>query len=316
MKGGMMLEQDVDPAVHRRRLRNILRRTRESQGIIQATAANAMAWSVSKLIRIETGVVTISVNDLKALLGYYGITDARRVDELVEMAKNARRNSWLHEYRGAAGDVFLAFLGHEGAAVRSYSFQPILVPGLLQTDEYATAVMRVMRGSNEPERIVRLVELRIARQERVFGRGDGIKLNYLLDESVVRRVVGGPDVMKRQLDALINFCQLDNISIRIIPFGRGVYRSIRVPFVVLEFSDPEDEAILFLEYPQGDALIKEDGPFDDGSMGPQPSPPTTAPTYLQIFSEIGQPTSDEETLGILRSARADLEQRPDSLAGD
>lgn len=307
-----MAERDVDPAVDRRRLRNILRRTRESLEIIQATAAHEMSWSVSKLIRIETGVVTISVNDLKALLVYYGITDAGRVDELVEMARNARRNSWLNEYRGIASDAFLAFLAHEGTAVRSSSFQPVLVPGLLQTDEYATAVMSVMRGSNEPERISRLVDLRIARQDRVFMPERDIKLNYLIDESVVRRVVGGPDVMKRQLDALIDTCQHAKVSLRIIPFDRGVYRSIRVPYVVLEFSEPEDEPVLFLEYPQGDALVREDGPFDDGS-GIQPSPPTTAPTYLQIFSELIEQTSDEETMGILLSARENIGQHPDPL---
>src|SRR5690348_538510 len=111
-----MAEQDVDPAVHRRRLRSILRRTRESLGIMQATAAHEMAWSVSKLIRIETGVVTISVNDLRALLTYYGITDTDRVAQLVEMARNARKNSWLQGYKGIASDAFLAFLAHEGTA--------------------------------------------------------------------------------------------------------------------------------------------------------------------------------------------------------
>ena len=311
-----MPEQDVDPAVHRRRLRNILRRARESQGIIQATAANAMSWSVSKLIRIETGAVTISVNDLRALLTYYDITEANRVDELVEMAKNAKKPSWLHDYKGVAGDVFLAFLAHEGTAVRSYSLQPVLIPGLLQTDEYATAVMRVMRGSKEPERISRLVELRIARQERVFARENDIKLNYLLDESAVRRVVGGPDVMRRQLDALINSCQRSNVSLRIVPFGQGVYRSIRVPFVVLEFSEPEDEPILFLEYPQGDSLIREDLLFDDGGTDAPLSPPTTAPTYLQIFSELREMTSDEETMAVLLSARAAFGQQSDSPSAD
>src|SRR5690242_5158470 len=310
MEGGLMAERDVDPAVDRRRLRNILRRTRELLGIIQATAAHEMSWSVSKLIRIETGVVTISVNDLRALLAYYRVTDADRIAELVEMAKNARRNSWLHGYRGIASDAFLTFLAHEGTAIRSSSFQPTLVPGLLQTDEYATTVMNVMRGSNEPERINRLVDLRIARQERIFAPDMEIKLAYLLDESVVRRVVGGPEVMKRQLDALIAACQDGNALLRIIPFSLGIYRSIRVPFVVLEFNEIEDDPVLFLEYPQGDALVREDGPFEDSGGGSQPSPPTTAPTYLQIFSELMEQTSDEETMAILHSARADLERRP------
>ncbi len=302
-----MPERSMDPSVYRRRLRNTLRRTRESRGIIQTTAAKEMTWSVSKLIRIETGTVTISVNDLKALLTYYDITDKEEISSLIEMAKNSRRSSWLSMYKGIVSDVFLAFLGHEDAAVRSYSFQPILVPGLLQTDDYATEVLQVMRGSRDPKIINGIVELRIARQERVFSRTDGIKLHYLLDESVVRRVVGGPEVMKRQVSHLIDSCQRDNLSIRIIPYSMGIYRSMRVPFVVLEFSDPEDEAILYLEYPQGESLIREDGPFDDGGTAPASSPPTTPPTYLQIFAEVQQRTSEAETIQILQSALRELD---------
>src|ERR1700733_8626614 len=119
-RGDMMPERDMDPSVYRRRLRNILRRTREARGITQATAASAMEWSVSKLIRIETGTVTISVNDLRALLAHYKINDAERVNELIGMAKNSRKHSWLGNYKGIASEVFLTFLGHEDAAVRSH----------------------------------------------------------------------------------------------------------------------------------------------------------------------------------------------------
>src|SRR5579859_7680290 len=299
--------RDMDPSVYRRRLRNTLRRERESQGIIQATAATAMSWSVSKLIRIETGMVTISVNDLKALLGYYQVDDPERVASLVEMARSSRWTSWTSPYKGIASDVFLTFIGHEDAAVRSYSFQPVFVPGLLQTDEYATEVLRVVRGSKDPQRISGLVELRIARQERVTARAGQIQLNYLIDESVARRVVGGPEVMKRQLSYLIDECERDHPSIRIIPFRTGVNRSMRVPFVVLEFSDPEEEAVLYLEYPQRESLIREDGPYEDADPGVPSSPPTTPPTYLEIFAELQHQTSREETLRILRSALADLE---------
>jgi transcriptional regulator with XRE-family HTH domain len=298
----MMPERDVDPSVYRRRLRNILRRTREAQGITQATAAHAMEWSVSKLIRIETGAVTISVNDLKALLAHYEIADVETVNRLISMAKNSRKHSWLGGYRGIASEVFLTFLGHEDAAIRSYSFQPILIPGLLQTDDYASEVLQVTRGSKDSKRINGLIDLRLARQERVFARTDGIKLSYLLDESVIRRVVGGEGVMRAQLKHLIDEYERDNLSIRIIPFSSGLYRSIRVPFVVLEFTDPADDAVLYLEYPQGESLIREDGPFDDGGAGAAASPPTTAPTYLQIFAELQQRTSDNETMQILQSA--------------
>jgi len=296
-----MPERDLDPTVYRRRLRTILREMRESQNITQGAAADEMSWSMSKLIRIESGSVTISVNDLKALVRYYGVVDQDRVNALVEMARNSRKHSWLTPYRGVAGDVFLTFLAHEDAAARSYSFQPILVPGLLQTEEYAAEVLRVIRGPKDLEYIERQVELRVARQEKVFSRTDKLDLHYLLDESVVRRAVGGQGVMKRQVSHLLESCQLDNVSLRIVPFNLGIYRSIRVPYVVLEFNDPENETILYLEYPQGESIVREDGPVDVDTTGATPDAPTAPPTYLEIFAELEQRTSDEETTQILEN---------------
>jgi transcriptional regulator with XRE-family HTH domain len=302
-----MLDRDVDPTVHRRRLRNILRHERESRGITQNSAAEAMSWSLSKLIRIETGSVTISVNDLKALLAHYGLTASDTVNDLIEMSKASRATSWLSTYKGIASDVFLQFLGHEEAAIRSYSFQPILVPGLLQTDEYATAVLRTIRGPKDTKRLDGLRELRIARQEKVFARTPALELNYLLDESVVRRAVGGRTIMKNQINHLIDSYQRDDISIRIIPFSMGMYRSIRVPYVVLEFRNPTDNPILYLEHPQREALIREDGPIDQHDAEVDPGDPTSPPTYLQIFTELREHTSEVQTLQILEGALAEMD---------
>lgn len=303
----MTPERDVDPRVYRRRLQYHLRQMRESLQITQATAAGAMSWSLSKLIRVETGPQKISINDLKALLGYYGVTDQEAIDSYIEMAQNSRKSSWLSEYRGIASEVFLAFLGHEDAAARSSSLQPDLVPGLLQTDEYAAEVLRVTRGSKDPVRISRLIELRIARQERVFARTDGFSLNFILDESVVRRRVVGATAMKKQISYLIDSLGRENLTIRVIPFMAGLYRSIRVPFVVLEFGAPEYESLLYLEYPQGEALVREEGPPEEGGAVPGLSPPTTPPTYLEIFAELQQLTSEDETLRILQSALSECQ---------
>jgi len=306
---------DVDPDVARRRLRNTLRRMRDSQELKQAQVATEMSWSVSKLIRIETGQVTISVNDLKALLPFYNVTDKQTVNSLIDLARSSRTHSWTHAYRDYASEVFRSFLGYEAAAISSYSFQPMLVPGLLQTDEYAREALQVTRGSKAPERIDALVNLRIARQERVFSRTDGIKLQYLLDESVVRRNVGGPEIMRSQLESLMEACDSERVSIRIIPFSVGLYRSMRVPFVVLEFDDPAEDPVLYLEYPHRESLIREDGPFeDDDEAVPAQSPPTTPPTYLQIFAELYEHTTEAETRGILENALKLL--GPEGVPGD
>jgi transcriptional regulator with XRE-family HTH domain len=297
-----MPEQDVDPSVHRRKLRNILRQLREDCGKKQNGTAAAMSWSVSKLIRIESGSVTISVNDLKALLQLYGITDPEYVDSLVEMAKLARQRSWLSGYKGMASDAYLSYLAYEELAVRSYNFQPVLVPGLLQLEEYARSIIRVVRGPKIPSRIEGLVELRTIRQEKVFSRSD-IHLHFLIDESAIRRPVGGAEVMDRQIRHLLEVGQHNNVSISIIPFEAGFYRSIRVPFVVFQFGQPEDEAILYLEYPQGEEIVREDIPAADGETGSELTPPT----YLEIFAELEQHTSEAKTKAILESALKDLQ---------
>jgi transcriptional regulator with XRE-family HTH domain len=298
-----MVERDIDPGVHRRKLRSILRQLRENCGKTQSATAAEMSWSVSKLIRIESGSVTISVNDLRALVRSYGVTDDERIEELVKLARLARGHSWLNGYRDVASDEYLAYLAYEELAVRSHNFQPVLVPGLLQTEEYALEVIRTIRGPKIPSRLDRLVELRISRQEKVFSRTDQFDLNFLLDESVVRRPVGSAAIMRKQLQRLYELSQRDNVSIGIIPFAAGFYRSIRVPFVVFEFSQPEDQAILYLEYPKKEEIIREDVPALDGETG---SGPTSPPTYLEIFAELQQLTSAEQTMAILQNALADM----------
>ncbi len=299
-----MPEQDVDPGVHRRKLRSILRQLRESSGRTQSATAEEMSWSVSKLIRIESGSVTISVNDLRALLRYYDVTDEERIENLVALARLARRHSWLSAYKDVATEEYLAYLAYEEMAVRSHNFQPVLVPGLLQTEEYAAEIMRTIRGPKIPSRLEKLVELRLSRQDKVFSRLDNLDLYFLLDESVVRRPVGGADIMRRQLRWLLEVGERDNLTIRIIPFAVGFYRSIRVPFVVLEFPQPEDQAVLYLEYPQREHIVREDAPAVDGEAG---SGPTLPPTYLEIFAELQHFTSPQETKEILQDALEDLD---------
>lgn len=289
----------MDPAVYRRRLRAHLRRLRVSLGITQNDAAKAMNWSLSKLIRIETGDVTISVNDLKALLGHYHVTDDATVAQYVEMARNSRKSSWLSPYKNIATNVYLAFLGHEDSADTIYNFEPVLVPGLLQTDEYALEVLRTTRGPKDKSRLDTLVNLRITRQERIHARGESIRQSYIIDESVIRRMVGGAETMRRQIAHIRESCEHDHVTLRIIPFSHGLYRSVRVPFVLLEYKDPEDETVLYLEYPQGERLFRDDGSFEESGTPVDAAALTGPPTYQQIFAELHEHTSAEHTAEIL-----------------
>lgn len=285
-----------DPSVHRRRLRGELRKLREGAGFTQRDVALAMDWSVSKLIRVETGNVGISTNDLRALLHHYQITGRDQVDRMLEMAKAARERSWWSVYKAVASQEYIAFLGYECSAQIIRNFEPLLVPGLLQTEEYARELFKHIRGPKDPKRIEALVNLRMERQE-LLQRADPPQVHFIMDEAVIRRMVGGPDVMRRQLKRIRESAELEYTTIRVVPFSAGMYRSLRVPFVLFEFTNLEDEDVLYLEHPGGEMIVQEKDPMDDGADGP------LAPaTYLEVFWEMEQEASQEKTLQLLDAA--------------
>jgi hypothetical protein len=217
-----------------------------------------MDWSLSKVIRIETGSVGIYTNDLKALLRHYKIVDQDRTGELVALARAARERTWWSVYRDAAPPGLLQLIGYEAAAVITRNFEPLLVPGLLQTEEYARAVIRQFEERSSAERVDTLVEMRMLRQQ-LLDRTDPPLLLFILDEAVVRRLVGGKAVMRRQVCRLIDMAARPNVTIEIVPFNVGVHPGMKAPFMVLEFPDAADNDLLYLENPRGD-LISRDVP--------------------------------------------------------
>ena len=285
-----------DPTIHRRRLRSELRRAREAAGKTQRETAGAMDWSMSKLIRIETGDVRVSTNDLRALLAYYEVS-TERVDQLVDVARAAREPVRWSRYRDVASPEYLAYLGYESSAAIIRNFEPVLIPGLLQTEEYARALLDVVE---RPQHVDALVDLRIERQELLV-RTPAPELHFIVDESVVRHVVGGPAVMRRQLQQLRELAAVPHVHLRIAPFRLGVYPRMRVPYVIFEFGSPEDEDVLYIENPSGELLIRENSPADDRN-GPV--------AYLQAFWKMEQDAREEDTLEILDNALAKL-SRPE-----
>jgi transcriptional regulator with XRE-family HTH domain len=248
----------LSPVVQRRRLRTELRKARQDAGQTQEQVAVAMDWSLSKVIRIEAGSVGISTNDLKALLRHYKIVDPTRTAELIALGRAARERSWWSMYRDAAPSGLLQLIGYETAAVIRRNFEPLLVPGLLQTEEYARAVIRALEERLPAERVDTLVEIRMRRQE-LLDRTDPPLLFFILDEAVVRRLVGGKSVMRRQIRRLIETADRPNVTIEVVPFSAGVHPGIKGSFVVLEFPDAGDDDVLYLESPRGD-LISRDVP--------------------------------------------------------
>ncbi len=288
-----------DPTVHRRRLRNELRKAREAAGKTQRDVAAAMDWSQSKLIRIETGAVNISTNDLRALLGLYEV-DPARIAELVELARAAREVPRWNIYRDVASPEYISFLGYESSASVIRSFEPLIVPGLLQTEEYARTVIEAAEPHN-PERVDALVDLRMQRQE-ILGREPGPSLHFILDEAVIRRTVGGTNVARRQLRKLREAADYPNVTLRVVPFSLGVYPALRVPYVLFEFPDPEDEDVLYLENPFGEFIIRENSPEEKDKIYPV--------NYLGVFWQLEQLAPREEFPRFVDDVIASLEREP------
>lgn len=246
------------PAVQRRRLRAELRRARQQAELTQDQVASAMDWSLSKVIRIEAGTVGISTNDLKALLRYYKIVDEEQTAELIALARVGRERSWQSQFRDVASPRLLQFIEYEEAASITRNFQPLVVPGLLQTEEYARIIIQQFTGQTTAERIDAQVEVRMRRQE-LLDRSDPPLLFFILDEAVTRRLIGGKAVMRRQIRSLIEMAARPRVTIEIVPFGAGVHPGLQGPFVLHEFPDPADDDVLYLENPLGD-LISRDSP--------------------------------------------------------
>ena len=172
----------------------------------------------------------------------------------------ARELSWWIGYRDIASPAVLQLIGHETAARISRTFEPLLVPGLLQTEEYARTVIRQFKNGLAADHVEDLVGLRMRRQE-ILDQPDPPTLFFVLDEAVVSRLVAGDAIMRRQLRTLADIAARPNVTIEIVPFTAGIHPGLTGPFVTLEFPDPADEDVLYLENVQGD-VISRDAPED------------------------------------------------------
>jgi transcriptional regulator with XRE-family HTH domain len=245
------------PLVHRRRLRAELKKARQTSGLTQDQVAGEMDWSLSKVIRIEAGSSGISTNDLKALLQLYGVEDSGQVDSLVALARAARERSWWSAYRDVAPSSLLQLIEYEYAASVVRQFETTFIPGILQTEDYARTVIQDYYNERQgSDKLRALVELRI-RREDLFDADNRPSFQFMLDEAVIRRLVAGSSVMRNQLRRLIEVAEKPNVTVEVIPFSAGLHRGMNGPFEIIEFADPSDSDIVFLESPRGD-IVSDD----------------------------------------------------------
>jgi len=215
-----------------------------------------MDWSLSKLIRIENGTVGISTNDLKAILAHYKITDEARTAELLGLSRGARERSWWSAYRDMPPRLF-QLIEYESASFIIRNFQPMLIPGLLQTEEYATTMIRNLSPQSTAHEVNAVVELRMKRQQ-VLQQPEMPLTFFILDEAAVRRLVGGQEAMRRQIQRLLDESDKPTVTIEVVPFSAGAHPGMQGPFMIFEFPDAEDDDALYLEGPTESRWNRDD----------------------------------------------------------
>ncbi len=209
------------------------------------TVAGELGWSTSKVSRIELARIAVTPADVRALLGALEVL-SDEVETLANLAAEDRQPGWWRQYAEVLPAWFEGYLSLESEASRLLVYESEVVPGLLQTEDYAAEILRHSPYTALPDEAARAAELRRARQVRLTG-DDPVRLDAVINEGALRRVVGGPDVMRPQLSHLVDRAALDHVVFRVLPFAAGAHPGVDGSFTVLEFSDPGDPRIVYLD---------------------------------------------------------------------
>jgi len=249
------MRQTVSPTVRRRRLAFELRRLRERTQWTLEEVAEQLAWSATKVSRIETCRVGIALKDVGALLDLYQVDPAKR-EELIDLARDSRKKGWWQAYSDLSSE-YTTYIGLEAEAASMRSFASVVLPGLLQTEGYARAVIRSALLISSPGEIERRVEVRMARQ-KLLVQEEPLRLWTVLDEAVIRRPIGGSDVMRSQLKQLLDVADLPNVTVQVLPFAVGSHPGTNGAFEILEFPGLADPDVVFMENFTGSLYIERE----------------------------------------------------------
>ncbi|MEV5317101.1 helix-turn-helix transcriptional regulator [Streptomyces sp. NPDC052687] len=248
------MASNVNPTVRRRRLGQELRRLRELKGMTAEEVAERLLVSQSKISRLENGRRSISQRDVRDLCGVYEVEDHRIVDSLMQMAKDSRQQGWWHSF----GDIpYSVYIGLETDAASLRVYDPQVVPGLLQTRQYAEALITGALPEATPADIDKRVQVRLRRQERIAAEENPLRLWAVLDEAAVRREVGSKQVMIEQLEYLLEMSQLPHVTVQLIPFEMGAHPGVSGQYAILEFPDAADSSVVYIEGVTSDLYLEK-----------------------------------------------------------
>jgi transcriptional regulator with XRE-family HTH domain len=252
----------TSPTVRRRRLGQELRVLRDAKGLTVEQVAKELDWSPSKVSRIETTSIKVGTVDLRALLDVYEVVEKDRREGMLELGRESRETAWwmkANESTRIRGIRDL--IGFEVEARRIGTYEPSIIPGLLQTQDYARAMIRAMDIYADADVDV-VVEQRMARQEILSRADDPVSYTAIIDEAALRRPLGGEErraiVMRDQLDKLITLNERSTITVLVVPFENGAHPGMGGGFSVMELRDPKDPTIVYVEAMREGTLLADD----------------------------------------------------------
>lgn len=238
------------PTVRRIVLGHQLRHLRESRGLTREAAGDIVDGSGSKISRMELGRVSFKEQDVLALLRFYGVDESEHAS-LLDMARHANEPGWWHHYGELVPSWFQNYVGLEEAATRIQTYEVRIVPGLLQTEEYAWWVVKQGLPEAPAAEVQRRVRLRMARQEALSER---TRVWAVVDEAALRRIIGDNGVVRRQLEHLVRLSEQNRVSFQVVPFAAGNY-SAENAFTLLRFAEPALPDIVYMEYLNGSLYL-------------------------------------------------------------
>lgn len=250
-----MATRGAGPTIRQRHLRRVLKRLRTERGRSAADVAQALGWSESRLTRLETTSTRPKAAAVEQLLDIYGITDPAERAHILGLVTEARERGWWDDYADIVTDRGLIYVGLEAEASHIRVYEALYVPHLLQTPEYARAVLERRLPWPGDGKLRRQVEMRTRRQQ-VLTSAHPPTLWVILDESVLHRVVGGPKVMRDQIAHLVEMSRLPNIHLQLLPFAAGAHAGTTT-FVVLDFPDSVDPEVVYLESVGANTFVEQ-----------------------------------------------------------
>jgi transcriptional regulator with XRE-family HTH domain len=279
------------PTVRRRRLAAELRRLREASGQTHEDVAAELGWHRSKVGRIEGAqFVRMSLTDLRALLDLYGVTDEHQRQSLITLGKQARERGWWHSYSDVLPNPHSVLIGLEAEALSVRAYQSQLVPGLLQTEDYTRAILKATSQDNgEAERFV---QIRKARQA-LLDQEPPVTFWAVLDEAVLRRRVGGPELMQGQLERLFEVAELPHVTLQVLADDAGEHAALEGSFMILGFPEPDPD-VVYIDAATGGLYIEK---------------PEDIRRYAWVFDHVrAQALSPRDTVRFMRKVSDSLRQ--------